>query len=192
MDIVFASNNKHKLSEVRNILDKYNILSLEQIGFNAEIEENGKTIEENAFIKVRTIRAYTDKIIIADDTGLFVKALNGEPGVYSARYAGENATFADNNKKLLKALEGKKNRQAVFKCAVALNMPNGEEKIFIGEVQGSIAAKASGDSGFGYDPIFIFDKLNTTYAQMSIEQKDLLSHRAKALFKLAQFIESLK
>jgi XTP/dITP diphosphohydrolase len=103
MDIVLASNNKHKLIEVEDILYEYNILSLDQVGFNEEIEETGATISENALIKVRQIRKYTDKIIIADDTGLFVRAINDEPGVYSARYAGVRATFEDNNKKLLKA-----------------------------------------------------------------------------------------
>lgn len=192
MDIVFASNNGHKLNEVKNILNKHTIFSLQQIGFHAEIEETGSTIEENAFIKAKAIRSYTDKVIISDDTGLFVDALNGEPGVYSARYAGAEATFEDNNRKLLKALEGQTNRQAVFKCAVALNMPNGEEKIFLGEVYGSIANKVSGEGGFGYDPIFVVQDTNKTYAQMSLEQKDLISHRAKALLKLAQFLDSLK
>ena len=192
MDIVFASNNKHKLIEVKNILCQHNILSLEQIGFNAKIEETGSTIEENALIKARAIRAHTDKIIIADDTGLFVDALNGAPGVYSARYAGLRATFEDNNKKLLEALEGQKNRQAVFKCAVALNMADGYEGIFMGATKGSIATKISGDQGFGYDPVFNVDKLHKTYAQMSLEDKASLSHRAKALFKLAQFLDSLK
>lgn len=189
MDIVLASNNKHKLKEVRNILKEYNVLSLHKIGFNAEIEETGSTICENALIKTREIRKYTDKMIIADDTGLFVHALNDEPGVYSARYAGESATFEDNNNKLLKALENKRDRSAVFKCAIALSMSDGEEKIFLGQVSGQIANKYYGAGGFGYDPIFIPDGMDKTYAVLSSEEKDRLSHRAKALIELKKYLE---
>jgi len=192
MDIVLASNNKHKLKEVRDILYGYNILSLHQIGFNAEIEETGATIFENALIKAREIRKHTDKMIIADDTGLFVHALNDEPGVYSARYAGESATFEDNNNKLLKALENKEDRSAVFKCAIALNTPSGEEKIFSGQVNGQIAKEYCGTGGFGYDPIFIPDDMDKTYANLSSEEKDKLSHRAKALSEMKKYLESIK
>lgn len=192
MDIVLASNNKHKLKEVRDILYGYNILSLDQIGFNEQIEETGATICENALIKVREIRKHTDKMTIADDTGLFVNALNDAPGVYSARYAGEKATFEDNNKKLLKALENKVDRSAVFKCAIALSMPNGEEKIFLGQVNGQIAKEYLGTGGFGYDPIFIPDGMDKTYAELSSEEKDRLSHRAQALIELKNYLEFIE
>ncbi len=192
MDIVLASNNKHKLKEVRDILSEYNVLSLHQIGFNSEIEETGNTICENALIKAREIRKHTDKMIIADDTGLFVNALNDEPGVYSARYAGESATFEDNNNKLLKALKNKDDRSAVFKCAIALNMPSDEEKIFLGQVNGQIAKKYCGAGGFGYDPIFIPDGMDKSYAELSSEEKDKLSHRAKALGEMKKYLESIK
>lgn len=192
MDIVLASNNKHKLKEVRDILSEYNVLSLQQIGFNSEIEETGATICENALIKAREIRKHTNKIIIADDTGLFVHALNDAPGVYSARYAGENATYKDNNKKLLKALENADDRSAVFKCAIALSMPCGEEIIFLGQVCGSIAKEYAGDGGFGYDPIFVPQGMDKTYSQLPCEEKDKLSHRAKALSELRKYLESIK
>lgn len=191
MDIVFASNNQHKLREAREILSDYRILSLAEIGFCSEIEENKSSIEENAMEKVRAVRPYTDKIIIADDTGLFVEALKGAPGVYSARYAGEQATFADNNKKLLKALEKEQNRNAVFKCAVALQMPDGSEKVFVGETKGSIAAECVGEHGFGYDPVFFVEALGKTYAQMTEEEKNHCSHRAQALFALRDFFDEL-
>lgn len=192
MDIVLASNNKHKLKEVRDILSEYNVLSLHQIGFNSEIEETGATICENALIKAREIRKHTDKMIIADDTGLFVHALNDEPGVYSARYAGESATFEDNNNKMLKALENNDDRSAVFKCAIALSMSSGEEKIFLGQVNGQIAQEYCGAGGFGYDPIFIPDGMDKSYAELSSEEKDRLSHRAKAIGELKKYLESIK
>ncbi len=188
MDIVLASNNKHKLREVREILKGCNIFSLEDIGFYSEIEENGKTIEENALIKVRAVRPYTDKVIIADDTGLFVEVLKGAPGVYSARYAGDDATFADNNKKLLTALEKQSNRKATFRSAIAMQMPDGEEKIFLGEIKGSIAFACAGEHGFGYDPIFYVDESKKTYAQMSEEEKNQYSHRALALLQLKKYL----
>ena len=167
-------------------------MTLHQIVFNCEIEETGTTISENAIIKVREIRKHTDKIIIADDTGLFVQALNGEPGVFSARYAGQNATFEENNKKLLKALGNKENRSAVFECVIALSMPDGEEKIFIGQVAGKITEEYAGAGGFGYDPIFIPAGMDKTYAELRDEEKDKLSHRAKALAELKKYLIPLK
>jgi XTP/dITP diphosphohydrolase len=191
MDIVLASNNKHKLAEARDILKDYNIISLKQIGFDFEIDESGSTIEENALIKARAVRKYTDKMIIADDTGLFVQALNNAPGVYSARYAGEDATFDDNNSKLLKALKGVSNRTAEFRCAIALSVPGEEEKIFIGQVMGSIADSYAGKSGFGYDPVFIPQGSDKTYAELSGEEKDRISHRAEALIELDRYLKTL-
>lgn len=188
MDIVLASNNLHKLNEVRKILSDRNIFSLADIGFFSEIEEDGNTIEENALLKVRALRPCTNKMVIADDTGLFVEALGGEPGVYSARYAGEYATFADNNAKLLEALKNKENRNASFRCAIALKLPGGDEKIFVGEVEGIIVQKPIGESGFGYDPIFFVTELQKTYAQMSEDEKNQYSHRALALRKLKQYL----
>jgi len=192
MDLVLASNNKHKLAEVKNILKEYNILSLFDIGFNKDIEETGLTIEQNALIKVRQVRKHTNKIIIADDTGIFVHALNNEPGVYSARYAGSNATFDDNNKKLINALKNVKDRTATFKCAIALSLPDGDEKIVFGEVRGKIAENYAGYGGFGYDCVFIPDGMNKTYAQLTEAEKNKLSHRAKALLEMKKFLETIK
>lgn len=188
--LVFATNNKHKLSEVRAILEgKYEILSLSEIGCYDEIPETSDTIEGNAFIKASWVFKKYGYDCFADDTGLEVEALNGEPGVYSARYAGAKASFADNNNKLIKALQGKSNRNAAFRTIICLIL-NNEIHNFEGKVEGKISDKLVGFEGFGYDPIFVPNGYETTYSEMGIELKNKISHRALATQKLIKFLEN--
>ncbi|NUM32735.1 MAG: RdgB/HAM1 family non-canonical purine NTP pyrophosphatase [Bacteroidetes bacterium] len=196
MELVFASNNKHKLSEISEILNpgnfkNYKIKSLHDIGFYDEIEENGTTLEQNALIKAMTVYKASGQNCFADDSGLFVNALNGRPGVYSARYAGKNCTFAQNNEKLLGELKNEPNRKAFFKTIVALVL-NGEIHYFEGKIEGNISTLPSGTTGFGYDPVFIPDGFNISFAQMTSEQKNSISHRRRALNKMTEFLNQNK
>ena len=195
--IVFASNNKNKLKEVRCILTKKGIqvLSLEQAGFSGEIKETGETLAENALIKTRTVRKKVkDKIIIADDTGLEVDYLAKAPGVYSARFAGPECNYMDNNKKLLKILKDVKKgaRGAVFRTVVAVSFPDGTEKTVEGRVKGYICKALKGNNGFGYDPVFVVPHLKKTYAQLTSAEKNALSHRKKAVMKALKIIAGEK
>lgn len=187
--IVFATNNTHKLEEVRHYLSgQYEILSLKDIGFNEDIPEPFETLRENALTKSKTIFDKYGIDCFADDTGLEVDALNGAPGVYSARYAGENCTFQDNVNKLLKELKGEENRIARFKTVVSL-IRNGKEFVFEGQVEGEITTTQSGKDGFGYDPIFIPEKRGLTFAEMDLEDKNKISHRGRAIAKLTLFLQ---
>ena len=183
--IVIASNNSHKIKEFKEILKNYDIITLKEINYNDEIEETGKTNEENALIKAQTIRNYLKKsgkdyIVIADDSGLCVDSLNGEPGVYSARYAGTHGDEQANRDKLLKNLEGKE-RTAYFICAIAIVYPNGYHRIAIGKTYGTITTEEIGSKGFGYDCIFYSNDLNKTFGEASEDEKNSVSHRGRAI-----------
>ena len=189
MKLVFASNNRHKLDEVRAIVgDRVEVLSLNDIECHDEIPETADTLQGNALIKARYIYDKYGLNCFADDTGLEVEALGGEPGVYSARYAGEECSSEANMQKLLHNLTGKSNRNAQFRTVIALII-NGEEKLFNGIVKGSITEEKRGDSGFGYDPIFIPEGFSESFAQMSSEQKNSISHRYRATEQLSNYLK---
>lgn len=188
--LIFASNNKHKLEEIRNLLeDIVEIKSLKEIGLEGDIPETADTLEGNATQKAEWVYSRTGMDCFADDTGLEVEALNGEPGVYSARYAGENCSFTDNVNKLLKALEGHSNRNARFRTAICL-IENGEKKYFEGIVNGTITTFEAGNEGFGYDPIFLPEGHNKTFAEMPLDIKNKISHRGRAIQKLVEYLKS--
>ena len=187
--LVFASNNVHKLDEIRNLApDGYEIISLNELDCNEEIPETGNTLEENAFQKANFVFEKFRKNCFADDTGLEVEALNGAPGVYSSRYAGENKKSDDNIRKLLKEMENKANRSAQFKTVIA-GLINGKKIICKGIIKGEILKVARGESGFGYDPVFMPSGHFRSFAEMSLAEKNKISHRAIAIekfFKIAQ------
>ena len=185
IEIVLASNNKNKLDELRGILNskKVRVLSLADIGFKGDTEETGETLAENALIKARAVWAKAKgSVVFADDTGLEVDYLAKAPGVYSARFAGPQCSFEDNNRKLLKLLKGvkSKDRGANFRTVVAVIYKDGTEETFEGNVKGKIVLSAKGDMGFGYDPVFYPENSKKTYAQMLPKEKNSLSHRKKA------------
>ena len=186
--IILASNNPNKLIEFRAIFTNHNIISLSDIGFNKDIPETGSNLEDNALIKVREIFKLTNAICISDDTGLEVEALNGAPGVFSARYAGEPSNATENIKKLLNELKKKNtiNRSAKFRTVIAYKDSN-QELLFEGIVEGSISLAPKGTSGFGYDPIFVPNDYKLTFAEMSIDIKNNISHRANAIKKLKEY-----
>ena len=189
MKLVFATNNKHKLQEVRDILgNRVEILSLNDINCHDDIPETAETLQGNALIKARHIYEKYGYDCFADDTGLEVEALGGEPGVYSARYAGEECCSEANMQKLLHNLTGKENRNAQFRTVIALII-KGEEKLFNGIVKGTITEKKMGDSGFGYDPIFIPEGFSDSFAQMSSEMKNSISHRYRATQQLSNYLK---
>ena len=190
MKLVFATNNKNKILEVQQLLtDSIEIISLENIGCFEEIPETGDTIEENAIMKANYVTQKYGYNCFADDTGLEVDALNGAPGVFSARYAGEQRSSDDNMSKLLDALSNKINRKAQFKTIIALNL-NGIQHHFTGIAKGEITLKKIGNQGFGYDPIFIPEGHTATFAQLSLEEKGLISHRGKATEQLINFLKT--
>lgn len=190
MKLVFATHNSNKLKEVQLLLPKnIIILSLDDIGCTEEIPETGKTLEENAQIKADFVTQNYGYPCFADDTGLLVNALEGKPGVYSARYAGEQKSSEDNMNKLLHQLEGKNNRQARFKTIVVLNLPT-EKKQFIGIVEGKITNEKHGDNGFGYDPIFKPNGYDKTFAELPLPEKNKISHRGKAMEKLVNHLKN--
>ncbi len=186
--IVFATNNKHKLNEIRKITaGKIDILSLSDIECNEEIEETGTTLEENALIKARYVKSKYGYDCFADDTGLEVECLNGEPGVYSSRYAGPDCNPEDNMNKLLKEMQGSDNRNAQFRTVIAAIL-NGSEHLFEGVVKGKITEDKRGSNGFGYDPVFIPNGYNHTFGELSNEIKNGISHRAVAMEKFTAFL----
>ncbi|WP_294082012.1 non-canonical purine NTP diphosphatase [Proteiniphilum sp. UBA5384] len=187
-ELVFATNNPHKLDEIREITNgKLRILGLNDINCHEEIEETGSTLEENALIKARFVKEKYGYNCFADDTGLEVDALEGAPGVYSARYAGEGCSFADNMNKLLAALQGIEHRTAQFRTVIALVL-NGKEYLFDGVIKGTIIEDKRGNTGFGYDPIFMPDGYDETFAELGNEVKNNISHRALAMKKLVDFL----
>ncbi len=190
--IVFATNNRHKLDEIRKITEgKIEILSLNDIGSHDEIEETGSTLEENALIKARFIKNKYRYDCFAEDTGLEVEALGNAPGVYSARYAGEACRAEDNINKLLDNLKGIENRKARFRTVIALLM-NGKAYFFEGEIKGHIIDEKRGAAGFGYDPVFVPDGFDQTFAELGEEIKNRISHRSIATQKLVDFLFNLR
>ena len=189
MKLVFASNNKNKILEIQSILpDTIEILSLESIGCYEDIPETATTIEGNAILKANYVSQKYGYNCFADDTGLEVDALNGEPGVYSARYAGEQRNSDDNMNKLLECLSDKSNRKAQFKTVIALNL-NGKQHLFTGIARGEITLEKSGNQGFGYDPIFKPEEYQETFAELSLDIKNKISHRGKATQLLIDFLK---
>lgn len=192
MKLVFASNNLNKIKEIQSILNgSIQLLSLEEIGCFEEIPETADTIEGNAILKANYVTEKYGYDCFADDTGLEVTSLNGEPGVYSARYAGEQKNADDNMNKLLEALKNKSDRKAHFKTVIALNL-KGEQHLFTGLAKGEITFTKAGNHGFGYDPIFQPESYNETFAELSSEIKNKISHRAKATQQLIDFLNSTK
>ena len=186
--LVFATNNLHKLSEVRAIIgSQFEILSLNDIGFNEEIPETASTLEGNASLKSRAIYEKFGIDCFADDTGLEVEALNGQPGVYSARYAGPENDANKNTAKLLNELISTTNRKAQFRTVISLIL-NGSEYFFEGIVKGEISMEKRGNQGFGYDPVFIPEGYQKSFAELSAKEKNTISHRARATQKLSEFL----
>lgn len=189
MKLVFATNNRHKLDEVRAIVgDRVEVLSLNDIGCHDDIPETADTLQGNALIKARYIYEKFGVDCFADDTGLEVEALDGAPGVYSARYAGEECDSEANMQKLLQNLTGKSNRNAQFRTVIALII-KGEEKLFNGIVKGTITEEKRGDSGFGYDPVFVPEGFSESFAQMSGDMKNSISHRYRATRELSNYLK---
>jgi XTP/dITP diphosphohydrolase len=194
--IIIASNNNHKIKEIKEILAQlpFEVLSLEEANINIDVEETGSTFMENAEIKASEIYNISDRnMVLADDSGLVVESLNGAPGVYSARFAGSHGDTKANNEKLLYLLEGAKQeqRKAKFICAMVLIISEDQVIKVQGEVEGIITDEFRGEEGFGYDPLFFVTKYNKTFAQMSNEEKNVVSHRGSALAKLKEELEKL-
>ena len=189
MKLVFASNNKNKIQEIQALVpNTFQILSLEEIGCTEDIPETADTIEGNAILKANYVTEKYGYNCFADDTGVEVEALNGAPGVYSARYAGEQKDANDNMDKLLSELKDKSNRNANFKTVIALNL-NGNQNLFTGIINGKIIEKKIGTNGFGYDPIFVADGYSKTFAELTMEEKSIISHRGIAVKELILFLQ---
>lgn len=192
--IVFATGNENKMIEIRMILEDLGIeiLSQREAGITADVIEDGATFEENAMIKAREIAKYTDAIVLADDSGLEIDYLNKEPGIYSARYMGENTSYDIKNQALLDRLDGvpDEKRTARFVCAIAAVFPDGTEEVVRGTMEGIIGHEIIGENGFGYDPIFFLPEYHCTSAQIPPEKKNELSHRGEGLRKMRVVIES--
>ncbi|MNQ87515.1 Non-canonical purine NTP pyrophosphatase [compost metagenome] len=192
MNLVFASNNKNKIAEIQSMLpESIKILSLEDINCLEDIPETADTIEGNAILKADYVTQKYGYDCFADDTGLEVKSLNGEPGVYSARYAGEQKNADDNMNKLLEALKDKQNRSAQFKTVITLNL-NKKQYLFTGIAKGEITLTKTGTNGFGYDPIFKPENFNETFAELPLETKNTIGHRGKAVKQLIDFLNTTK
>ena len=189
MKIVFATNNAHKISEVKAVLGEgFELVTLKEVGITEDIPETGETLDENASIKARYVYQRTGLDCFADDTGLEVEALGGAPGVRSARYATDGHDFAANNRKLLKELDGETNRAARFRTVISL-IRGGEEIQVEGIVRGTIATQESGAEGFGYDPLFIPEGRSITFAEMSADEKNAISHRGRAVAELVKVLK---
>lgn len=192
MNLVFASNNKNKIAEIQSMLpESIKILSLEDINCLEDIPETADTIEGNAILKADYVTQKYGYDCFADDTGLEVDALNGEPGVYSARYAGEQKNADDNMNKLLEALKNKENRCAQFKTVITLNL-KGKQYLFTGIAKGEITFTKTGTNGFGYDPIFKPENFNETFAELPLATKNTIGHRGKAVKQLIDFLNTTK
>lgn len=189
--IILASNNKHKIEEYKTLLPNCKIILMEEIGFNEEIDENGKTFLENSLIKAKAVQEFAKQknlyySVIADDSGLCVRALNDAPGIFSARYAGEHGNNKANRQKLLKALENNQDRFAYFCTVIVKLFPNGKYIVGEGKVEGKILEKETVDNGFGYDPLFYSLELKKSFSEASIEEKNSVSHRARAVKDLLE------
>lgn len=191
--IVFATGNAGKMREIRMIMEDMGmeILSMKEIGINPDIVEDGTTFTENAIIKAKAVAALTDAIVLADDSGLEIDALNKEPGIYSARYMGEDTSYRIKNANLIERLEGvpDEKRTARFVCAIAAVLPNGELLTTLGTVEGRIGYEEKGANGFGYDPIFFLPEFGCTSAELTDEQKNEISHRGKALRAMKELLQ---
>ena len=190
--IVFATSNMGKMDEIKDIMKgmDYEIISMKEAGIDVDIDENGTTFEENALIKARAVAAYTDAIVLADDSGLEVDALGKEPGVKSSRYLGTDTPYETKNATIISRLEGvaDEDRSARFVCAIAAVFADGSEKVVRGTIEGRIGYESAGDNGFGYDPIFYVPEYGCTTAQLSTEVKNEISHRGKALRKMTKVL----
>lgn len=187
-ELVIATHNKHKLDEIQKLLgERIKLISLRDLGCNEDIPETGTTLKENAYQKAKYVWEKYKKNCFADDTGLMVEALDGAPGVYSARYAGERCSFDDNIDLLLENMEGKTNRNASFETVVCL-IEDGKEQYFEGRCEGCILTERYGKGGFGYDPIFMPNGYGESFAEISMEEKNKISHRGKATAKLIKYL----
>lgn len=188
--IIFATGNEEKMREIRAILASLpvEVLSMKEAGIQANIIEDGKTFEENAVIKAKAIAQLSEEIVLADDSGLVIDYLNGEPGIYSARYMGEDTSYRIKNENLIQRLEGvpDEERTARFVCAIAAAFPDGTVLTTEGTVEGRIGYEEKGENGFGYDPIFYLPEYGCTTAQLTEEKKNEISHRGKALRKMVE------
>ncbi len=183
--IVLASGNAHKIKEISDMLPEFEVVGYKDLGFDFEIEENGKTFYENALIKAKAVSDALNLPALADDSGICVDALNGEPGIYSARYAGDGVD-AHNNELLLKNMQGVENRSAKFVCCMVFYKPNGQIITATGETHGKIMDKCYGENGFGYDPLFFSDDLNKCLGIASAQEKNTISHRYRAISALRE------
>lgn len=194
-EIVLATRNKHKVEEIKHILKgiPVKVSSLDEYPGTPEVIEDGETLDDNAAKKAREVALHLKKWTLADDTGLEVEFLNGEPGVYSARWAGPGCTYEDNNKKLHTLMKNvsKEKRKAAFRCVIALSDPEGNFQCVEGRIDGLIAENISGENGFGYDPMFLVPELGKTFAELGWEEKNSLSHRYRALSKMKILIVDL-
>ena len=190
LQLVFASNNNNKIKEIQQLVPTdIQILSLKDIGCEADIPETADTIEGNAILKANYVTEHYGYPCFADDSGLEIDALNGAPGVYSARYAGSQRNDNDNMNKVLEKLQNETNRKANFKTVIALNM-NGEQHLFTGIINGEIIHEKRGTNGFGYDPVFVADGYQKTFAELTMEEKSTISHRGKAVKQLVSFLQN--
>jgi XTP/dITP diphosphohydrolase len=188
--LLFATNNLHKLREVQEIVgDHFKILCLRDLSINEDIPETSTTLEGNATQKARFIYDRTGMDCFADDTGLFIESLNGRPGVYSARYAGEGCSFEDNILKVMSEMEHEDNRKATFRCVICLIL-NGKEHLFEGRIDGIILREKHGSEGFGYDPVFLPKGQSQTFSELPPYLKNGISHRGKAVWKMMKFLRS--
>lgn len=194
--IILSTGNLHKVNEIKGILKgmPFDVVTKDDLGYqDFDVVEDGKTLEENALKKAQELHKLTKGIVIADDTGLYVDVLKGEPGVYSARYAGENATYAENNKLLLNKLKDVpvEKRTAYFKTVIAVILEDGSRLMAEGICRGTIAFQERGKRGFGYDPLFVVEGLDKTFSEMTQEEKNKISHRANALNNLREKLEEV-
>lgn len=195
MDIIFATGNEGKVKEIQAILADlpYKVKTMKEAGIDIEIEEDGATFEENAIIKAKAVAAFTNQIVLADDSGLVIDALDGEPGIYSARYLGHETSYDLKNQNLINRLNGvpDEKRTARFVCAIAAVFPNGTVKTVVKTMEGRIGYQIAGKNGFGYDPIFYLPEFGVTSAEITEEQKNAISHRGKALRAIKQELQNI-
>lgn len=194
MNIIFATGNQGKMKEIRQIMEdlQLEVLSMKEAGIEVDIEENGQTFEENAMIKATTIaKEVKTSIVLADDSGLEIDYLNKEPGVHSSRYLGEDTSYDIKNQHILSLLEGveQEKRTARFVCTIAVVFPDGKKEVLRETIEGYIGYESKGSNGFGYDPIFYVPEFDCTTAELTLEQKNQISHRGKALMKMKKVIQ---
>lgn len=201
MRIVFATGNENKMKEIRRILGNLgmDIVSMKEAGIDGDVEENGTTFSENSLIKARAIASLlkekgdTESIVLADDSGLEIDYLNGEPGIYSARYMGHDTPYSEKNAAIIERLSGvpDEKRTARFVCAIAAVLPDGREFDTLGKMEGRIAYETAGGNGFGYDPIFFLPEYNKTSAELAEDEKNAISHRGKALREMEKILDNM-